>query len=43
MTFPFWNIRGTYSYFTEIYDVIEDAGFEIIPLLPYDMNILTKK
>ncbi len=43
MTFPFWDIRGTYSYFTEIYDVIEDAGFEIIPLLPYDMNILTKK
>lgn len=43
MTFPFWDIRGTYSYFTEIYDVIEDAGFEIIPLLPPDMDILTKK
>ncbi len=22
MTFPFWNINGTYSYFSEIYDVL---------------------
>lgn len=23
MSFPFWNIHGTYSYFSEIYDIIE--------------------
>ena len=23
MSFPFWSIHETYSYFTEIYDVIE--------------------
>jgi hypothetical protein len=34
MTFPFWDVHGTYSYFTEIYDVIESVGFEIVSLLP---------
>ena len=34
MTFPFWDVHGTYSYFTEIYDVIESTGFEIVSLLP---------
>ncbi len=36
MTFPFWDIHGTMSFFTEIYDVIGRHGFEILPLLPVD-------
>ncbi len=36
MTFPFWDIHGTTSFFTEIYDVIGRHGFEILPLLPVD-------
>jgi tRNA G10 N-methylase Trm11 len=41
MTFPFWDIHGDISYFTEIYDVIGRHGFEIIPLLPVeDMRTL---
>jgi tRNA G10 N-methylase Trm11 len=44
MTFPFWDIRGNCSYFTEIYDVLEDAGYQIIPLLPHTTaDLLTKK
>jgi hypothetical protein len=44
MTFPFWDIRGTCSYFTEIYEVLEDAGFEVIPLLPKsNADLLTRK
>jgi tRNA G10 N-methylase Trm11 len=40
MTFPFWDIHGTTSFFTEIYDVIGRHGFDIIPLLPSDMRTL---
>jgi tRNA G10 N-methylase Trm11 len=36
MTFPFWDIHGDISYFTEIYDVIGRHGFDIIPLLPLE-------
>ncbi len=44
MTFPFWDIRGNCSYFTEIYDVLEDAWYQIIPLLPHRAaDLLTKK
>lgn len=44
MSFPFWDIHGKFSYFTEIYEVIEDAGFAIIPLLPNELStLLTKK
>lgn len=43
MTFPFWDIHGTYSYFTEIYDVIEDSGFTIVSLLPPRMELSTRK
>ena len=44
MTFPFWDIRGNCSYFTEIYEVIEDAGYSVIPLLPHTTaDLLTKK
>ena len=45
MTFPFWDIRGTMSFFTEIYDVIGRHGFDIIPLLPVDTmrTLMTSK
>ncbi|MDQ5968529.1 MAG: hypothetical protein QG561_128 [Patescibacteria group bacterium] len=43
MTFPFWNINGTYSYFSEIYDVLENHGFEVISLLPWEMKLNTMK
>ena len=45
MTFPFWDIHGTTSYFTEIYDVIGRHGFDIVPLLPVDTmrTLMTSK
>jgi hypothetical protein len=43
MSFPFWNLHGTYSYFTEIYSVIEKYGFSIAPLVPSELGLSTKK
>lgn len=43
MSFPFWNIHGTYSYFGEIYEVIEKNGFEVVSLLPWEMKLNTAK
>ncbi len=43
MTFPFWNIHGTHSYFTEIYSIIEENGWKVIPLLPSAWGLNTKK
>lgn len=43
MSFPFWNIHGVYSYFTEIYDVIEKHGFTVESLLPWEMQLNTTK
>jgi tRNA G10 N-methylase Trm11 len=45
MTFPFWDIHGTSSFFTEIYDVIGRHGFDVIPLLPIDSmrTLMTSK
>jgi tRNA G10 N-methylase Trm11 len=43
MSFPFWNIHDTYSYFSEIYDIIEKYGFRVIPLLPSEMKLNTMK
>lgn len=43
MSFPFWNIHGTYSYFTEIYDIIEKSGFTVESLLPWEMKLNTTK
>lgn len=43
MSFPFWNIHGTYSYFTEIYDIIEKHGFMVDSLLPGEMSLNTRK
>ncbi len=40
MTFPFWDVHGTTSFFTEIHDVIGRHGFEVIPLLPENMRTL---
>lgn len=42
MSFPFWNMHGTYSYFTEIYDVIEKCGFQVVDLLPGEMKLNTR-
>jgi tRNA G10 N-methylase Trm11 len=43
MTFPFWNLNGTYSYFIEIYDILDKHGFEVISLLPWEMKLNTMK
>lgn len=43
MSFPFWNLHGTYSYFTEIYALIEKHGFHVIPLLPEALKLNTNK
>ncbi len=43
MSFPFWSIHGTYSYFTEIYDILEQKWFRIEPLLPSSMKLNTMK
>ncbi len=43
MTFPFWNIRGTESFFTEIAEILETHHFKTIPLLPEDLNLTTRK
>ena len=43
MSFPFWNMHESYSYFTEIYDVIEKHGFMTDSLLPGDMGLNTRK
>ena len=40
MTFPFWDIHGTVSFFTEIYDIIGRHGWEVVPLLPADMRTM---
>lgn len=43
MTFPFWNLNGTYSYFIEIYDILDRHGFEVVSLLPWEMKLNTTK
>jgi len=43
MSFPFWNIHGTYSYFSEIYDIIERNWFQTDSLLPGDMKLNTRQ
>jgi len=43
MSFPFWNIHGTHSYFSEIYDIIERHGFMTQSLLPGDMWLNTRQ
>jgi tRNA G10 N-methylase Trm11 len=43
MTFPFWNMNGTYSYFSEIYDIIEKNGWMIESLLPGEMGLSTRQ
>ncbi|MBX9809143.1 hypothetical protein K2X92_02015 [Candidatus Gracilibacteria bacterium] len=43
MTFPFWNLNGTYSYFIEIYDILDKHGFEVVSLLPWEMKLNTTK
>ncbi len=43
MTFPFWNLNGTYSYFIEIYDILDKHGFTVESLLPWEMKLNTTK
>ena len=43
MTFPFWNLNGTYSYFLEIYDILDKYGFSVESLLPWEMKLNTTK
>ncbi|MBP6981666.1 hypothetical protein KBB25_02730 [Candidatus Gracilibacteria bacterium] len=44
ITFPFWDIRGTHSFFIEIEDILARHHFEITPLLPKDLKgLLTQK
>ena len=33
MTFPFWDIAGKYSFFSEIHEILEKYGFTTLPLL----------
>ncbi len=43
MSFPFWNIHGTYSYLGEIYEVIRKNWFQTVSLLPGDMGLNTRE
>lgn len=43
MSFPFWSINEEFTYFSEIYEIIEKSGFMIIPLLPSHMKLNTMK
>lgn len=43
MSFPFWNIHGTYSYLSEIYDIIRKNWFQTVSLLPGDMGLNTRE
>ena len=43
MTFPFWDIAGKYSFFSEIHDILSELWYKTIPLLPEDEELTTKK
>ncbi len=43
MSFPFWSINEEFTYFSEIYEIIEKSGFMITPLLPSHMKLNTMK
>lgn len=43
MSFPFWNMHGTYSYLSEIYEVIRKNWFQTVSLLPGDMKLNTRE
>jgi len=38
ISFPFWEIRGRYSYLEEGYAAYKKHGFEGLPLLPEDIE-----
>ncbi|MDQ7009930.1 MAG: hypothetical protein Q9M94_06570 [Candidatus Gracilibacteria bacterium] len=42
MSFPFWEVRGNYYYFEEIYSILEEYC-EILPYFPEDFNIKSTK
>lgn len=42
MSFPFWNIDNKYVYFDEIYNIIDQSNFCVVPLLPPNMQLNTK-
>ena len=45
MTFPFWDIAGKYSFFSEIHEILEKYGFTTLPLLEneYEEWMMTRK
>lgn len=43
MTFPFWNIRESSYFFTELDAILRDNSFETIPLLPTTHTGLTAR
>lgn len=40
LSFPFWNIRGTLSYFTERETILEEYHVMTLPLLPDPLEYL---
>jgi len=42
MSFPFWEIRWSYHYFEEIYDILWEKC-EILPFFPEDFNLKATK
>jgi hypothetical protein len=43
ISFPFWNMHGTLSFFTEIYAILEKYEFDTQQIVPTDLDILTQK
>lgn len=43
MSFPFWKQGETCIYFREIYEIIRENGFEIVPMIPEEYNLNTKE
>jgi hypothetical protein len=40
MTFPFWDIRGTQSFFVEIEEIRRKYGFRTLPFFEDDKSFL---
>lgn len=45
MTFPFWDIAGKYSFFSEVHEILEKHGFLTLPLIEneYEEGMMTRK
>ena len=42
ISFPFWEVKGNYYYFEEIYSILEEMC-EILPFFPEDFNLKSTK